>query len=86
MGEDLRAGRDGAGLPENIPVQPGQQVGVLQGDPAEHHAVNPAEVGLDRPKFADAAVDADVQLGEIALQPVNPCVAKRRDLAVLSGA
>ena len=51
--------------------------------PPEHRAVDVGEMVGDIGPRVDAAVDHDLQLGEVRFQPVDIVVFERRDLAVL---
>src|SRR5690554_7380185 len=49
----------------------GQQVGVLVGGAADHHPVDMGELRLRHVQVEDAAIDVDLQVGAVGLQPVH---------------
>ena len=72
--DHLAAGRRLAGLLEDLAVRGGEEVGVLVGGPADHHAVDLAQLLLDLVETGEAAVDLDHQLGMLPLEAVHVAV------------
>src|SRR5688500_5872551 len=64
-------------------IDPMQQVGVVICGPSQHGAVGMREVRAGFGRVGDSAVDHDLELGTLALEPPRPVVAQRRHLAVL---
>ena len=48
----------------------------------DHHAINVVQLFLNRCKVLHAAIQADVQIRKILLEPMNDVVAQRRNFAV----
>jgi len=81
--DDLVAvGRRPAGVDE-LTVQLRQQVRLLVGLPAEHHAVEPRQPLPHLRNRLDATVQHDREVGMFLLQTPRHLVAQRRNLAVL---
>jgi nucleoside-diphosphate-sugar epimerase len=62
-----------------------QEIGIVIGDAAEHHAVDVRKLALDRVPVSETAVQHDGQRREIALQLAHDFVAQWRHLAILLG-
>ena len=62
-----------------------QEIGIVIGDAAQHHAIDVRKLALDGVPVFDPAVQHDGQRREIALQLAHDFVAQWRHLAILLG-
>ena len=70
------------GLAEQLGIDRQQPPRLLIGRPPQHHAIDMVEMRLRLGKAGDAAIDDDGHVGQRGLQPVDPVVVERRDVAV----
>ena len=83
--ERLKGVCGGRRLAEQLGIDAEQELGALVGGPADHDAIDLGEVGFGIGDRADAAVDRDRERGEGRLQPINPAILERGDVAVFAG-
>ena len=69
-------------LAEQFRIGRQQPPRVMIGRAAEHHAIDMSKVRLRLGEIGDAAIDDDGHIGHRCLQPVDPVVVERRDVAV----
>ena len=81
----LLARRNRVFRPVQTAVDIGEQPGVVIGSPAQHHPVDMLKMRLGLVEICDAAIDADVEVRQALLQPVDADVVERRNIAVFLG-
>src|SRR5215472_2442004 len=80
--EHLSHGRKARRLAKNVGIDRQQPPRILICRASEHHAVNVIEVRLRLGEAADPAIDNDGHIRHRLLQPIDPVVVERRDVAI----
>ena len=82
--EHVFHGRKGRRLYKNLGVDGQQPPRLLIGRASQHDAIDMSEMVLCFRNAGDAAIDDDGHVGQRPLQPIDPVVVERRDVAIFS--
>ena len=80
--ENVLHGRVRRSLAEQLGIRRQQSPRLLIGRAPQHHAVDVNKMPLGLAEAGDAAIDDDGHVGHGSLQPVDPIVVERRDVAI----
>ena len=80
--EHVLHGRVRRGLAEQFGIDRQQPPRLLIGGAPQHDAIDMSEMRLRLVEAGDAAIDDDGHIGHRGLQPIDPVVVERRDVAI----